>query len=98
MDQSSPSNAKNVVECVYADDSTYTVAGKNAEELTKKLTDKYNIVADFLTDNKLKVNDKTHSLVMSTRQKMSYVDTITTRIQTPSASITPSVTDRLLGA
>ena len=85
--------------CCYADDSTYTVAGKNANELTEKLTHKYSIVADFLTDNKLKVNDdKTHLLVMSTRQKRRYVDTTSTRVQTPSANITPSSTERLLGA
>ena len=60
---------------------------------------KYNVVADFLTDNKLKVNDdKTHLLVMSTRQKRRHVDTTTIRINTPSASISPSTTERLLGA
>ena len=57
--------------CCYADDSTYTVAGKTAEELTEKLSLKYAVLADFLTDNKLKVNDdKTHLLVMTSRQKM----------------------------
>ena len=65
--------------CCYADDSTYTVAGKTAEQLTEKLTHKYTVVADFLTDNKLKVNDdKTHFLVMSTRQKRRHVETTTT--------------------
>ena len=83
--------------CCYADDSTYTVTGKNAAEITEKLTMKYNVVADFLTDNKLKVNDdKTHLLVMSTRQKRRHVDTTSTRINTPSASIIPSATERLL--
>ena len=53
--------------CCFADDSTYTVAGKTQEELTEKLSQKYTVIADFLTDNKLKVNDdKTHLLVMST--------------------------------
>ena len=85
--------------CCYADDSTYTVTGKNPAEITEKLTLKYNVVADFLTDNKLKVNDdKTHLLVMSTRQKRRHVDTPTIIIITPSASISPSTTERLLGA
>ena len=85
--------------CCYADDSTYTVAGKTAEELTEKLSHKYSVVADFLTDNMLKVNDdKTHLLIMSTRQKRRHVETATTRIHTPSASIIPSSTERLLGA
>ena len=85
--------------CCYADDSTYTVTGKTAEELTEKLSRKYNVVADFLTDNKLKVNDdKTHLLVMTTRQKRRFIDTSRTRIHTPSANITPSSSERLLGA
>ena len=85
--------------CCYADDSTYTVRGKDPEQLTQKLSQKYSIMADFLTDNKLKVNDdKTHMLVMSTRQKRRYVDTDSTRVITPSSIITPSSTERLLGA
>ena len=56
-------------------------------------------MADFLTDNKLKVNDdKTHMLVMTTWQKRRHVDTDSTRILTPSIIIKPSSTERLLGA
>ena len=56
--------------CCYADDSTYTVQGSDPVELSTKLTEKYNVLAEFLTANKLKVNDdKTHLLVMSTSQK-----------------------------
>ena len=40
--------------CCYADDSTYTVRGKDPEELTNILTKKYSVMADFLTDNKFK--------------------------------------------
>ena len=50
--------------------STYTVQGSDPSELSEKLSQKYSALADFLTANKLKVNDdKTHLLVMSTRQK-----------------------------
>ena len=31
--------------CCYADDSTYTVAGKTAEELTEKLSLKYAVLS-----------------------------------------------------
>ena len=59
--------------CCYADDSTYTVTAKDPEQLTETLSRKYSVMADFLTDNKLKVNDdKTHMLVMITRQKYCY--------------------------
>ena len=68
-------------------------------ELSAKLTQKYSALADFLTANKLKVNDdKTHLLVMSTRQKSCHRDTSNITINTPTATITPSVVERLLGA
>ena len=85
--------------CCYADDSTYTVRAKDPEQLTEILTKKYGVMADFLTDNKLKVNDdKTHLLVMTTMQKRRTVDTNATRIVTPSSTVEPSSTERLLGA
>ena len=85
--------------CCYADDSTYTATGDNPQELSVKLSQKYAVLAEFLTSNKLKVNDdKTHLLVMSTRQKRQHRDTSTITITTPTATITPSVVERLLGA
>ena len=85
--------------CCYADDSTYTVRGKDPEELSETLSRKYKVVADFLTDNKLKVNDeKTHLLVMTTRQKRRFVNTSNVQIETPTAIIQPSNVERLLGA
>ena len=85
--------------CCYADDSTITVTGKTPEELSEKLTTKFNAVADFLTDNKLKVNeDKTHLMIMTSRQKRRLMDTSTTSLHTPTEVIKPSSTERLLGA
>ena len=85
--------------CCYADDSTYTAVGSDTVELSLKLTNKYAVLADFLTANKLKVNDdKTHLLIMSTRQKRYHRDTSTITISTPTATITPSAVERLLGA
>ena len=85
--------------CCYADDSTYTVTAKDPAELSAKLTHKYSIMAEFLTDNKLKVNDeKTHLLVMTTRQKRRNVQTSDITITTPTATISPSTEERLLGA
>jgi hypothetical protein len=85
--------------CCYADDSTYTATGDDPNELSEKLGHKYAVLADFLTINKLKVNDdKTHLLVMSTRQKRQHRETSTITINTPTATITPSTVERLLGA
>ena len=56
-------------------------------------------MADFLAANKLNVNDdKTHLLVMSTRQKRWHMDTTNIHINTPTAIIGPSSVERLLGA
>ena len=72
--------------CCYADDSTYTVRGNSPEQMSAVLSKKYKVMADLLTDNKLKVNDdKTHLLVMTTRQKRRFVNTNTIQIQTPTA-------------
>ena len=85
--------------CCYADDSTYTATGSDLVELSNKLSHKYTVMADFLTANKLKVNDdKTHLLVMSTRQKRQHKNTSNMTINTPTAIITPSIVERLLGA
>ena len=85
--------------CCYADDSTYTVRAKDPGVLTEKLSSKYKVIADYLTDNKLKVNDeKTHLLVLTTRQKRRLVDTSSVQIETPTAIITPSRVEQLLGA
>ena len=53
----------------YADDTTYTCSGTLSAALTDKLTNKYQLMSDFLVSNKLKLNDdKTHLMVMSTSQ------------------------------
>ena len=85
--------------CCYADDSTFYAQGSDPTELSDKLSEKYGKIADFLTANKLKVNDeKTHLIVMSTRQKRRYRDTTNITIRTPTAIIQPSEVERLLGA
>ena len=85
--------------CCYADDSTYTAVGSDPVELSEKLSHKYSVLADFLTLNKLKVNDdKTHLIVMSTWQKRAHRSTGTITINTPTAVIAPSEVERLLGA
>ena len=71
--------------CCYADDSTYTAVGSEPVELEQKFSQKYSVMAEFLTLNKLKVNDiKTYLIVISTRQKRAYrnINTITNNTQT----------------
>ena len=75
------------------------MSGKDSLQLSQKLSQKYNIMADFLTSNKLKVNDeKTHLLVLTSRQKRHHVDLSSMSITTPTAIVRPSSVERLLGA
>ena len=53
----------------YADDSTYSTSAATTELLAEKISQKYNVMANFLTSSKLKVNDdKTHTMLLSTSQ------------------------------
>ena len=53
--------------CCFADDSTYSIGDKDQRKLSIKLKDAYNAMSNFMTNNKLKLNDdKTHFLVMKT--------------------------------
>ena len=50
-----------------ANDSNYSVISKNKNELSYKLKEFYEILADYMTCNKIKLNHgKTHLLVMTT--------------------------------
>ena len=78
---------------------TYTLSGKDPAQLAQKLGEKYSVLADYLTANKLKVNDdKTHLMVMTTRQRRRFVNTDDMRMETPTATVSPSASERLLGA
>ena len=82
----------------YADDSTFTITDSDPAQLTEKLTQKFEIMVDYLTANKLKVNsEKTHLIVMCTDQRRRRHSTETT-IRTGSVSIYASNSERLLGA
>ena len=55
--------------CCYADDSTLTVIDSDHTNLSRKLTEKYEIISEFMRDNRLMLNtDKTHLVVMASSQ------------------------------
>ena len=50
--------------CCFADDSTHS---RDQDDLKQKLNDKYDVLAQYMGNNKLKMNDeKTHLLIMAT--------------------------------
>ena len=63
----------------------------------KKLDEKYHIMATYLGDNRLKLNDdKTHLLIMMTRNKRRLLN-IDIQINTQSKEIKPIKSEKLLG-
>ena len=56
--------------CCYADDSPYSVTIATAQELSIKSDEKFKVMSNYLSENRLCINsDKTHPVIMSTRQK-----------------------------
>ena len=85
--------------CCYADDTTFTSNDPDPAVLSTKLTNKYNIIAQFMVNNRLKLNDdKTHLLVMTTGQARSAVQAgVQVRIVTATETIRPTSSEKLLG-
>ena len=82
----------------FADDSTYTVAGNTEADLSEKLTSKFEALEKYLTDNRLCINpDKTHTIVVTTKQKRRHIDTAAVTLDTGSEVIAPSQVELLLG-
>ena len=55
--------------CTYADDRTYSTSEENQQTLSEKVSNKFTVMAKFLSSSKLKVNDnKTHTLLLTTAQ------------------------------
>ena len=60
----------------FADDSTYPTTAKNEQELSEKLTEKFQVMSEYLTENRLCINsDKTHMMVICTEQKRRHINT-----------------------
>ena len=63
--------------------------------LKEKLNDRYAILAKYMGNNRLKLNyDKTHLLIMTTRQKLININI---QINTPNEEIKPIKSEKLLG-
>ena len=83
--------------CCFADDSTYSVGSCEQVDLKEKLNRKYSGLANFMNNNRLKLNDdKTHLLLMSTQQKHRQLE-VTVQIETVTENIKPVKSEKLLG-
>ena len=52
--------------CCYADDSTVSVSSSDPEEITTKLAERYEVISEYMNNNRLKLNgDKTHLMLLA---------------------------------
>ena len=83
--------------CCFADDSTYSVSSQDQDTLEQKLNERYNVLANYMGNNRLKLNDdKTHLLIMATKQKQRLIN-INVKINTSTEEIKPIKSEKLLG-
>ena len=85
--------------CCYADDTTLTCTESRPAELSIKLTNQYKVIAEYMRNNKLKLNDdKTHLIVMDTGQsRVRNQASRLVEIRTATETIRPSSKEKLLG-
>ena len=82
----------------FADDSTYTVTARHEQELSEKLSEKFQVMSTYLTENRLCINtDKTHMMVLCTEQKRRHIDTTSVTLDTGQEIIHPTPVELLLG-
>ena len=85
--------------CCYADDSTLSIFCENPQDLGRAVSDKYKLVSEFMSDNKLKLNgDKTHLMMMASERSWNVlVDEDDVNLNTGNEVISCSKSGNLLG-
>ena len=85
--------------CCYADDSTFSISGKDPEKLSRIISEKYQNISAYMSQNKLVLNgDKTHLLVMASSSKHRKHQNFGITLDTGSEEIEPISSEKLLGA
>ena len=85
--------------CCYADDSTFSISGKDPEKLSRIISEKYQNISAYMSQNKLVLNgDKTHLLVMASLSKHRKHQNFGITLDTGSEEIEPISSEKLLGA
>ena len=80
----------------YVDDGTCTVVHNDPSTLSETLSDKYSVVEDYMTSNKLVINgDKTHLVVMGSKKMSRSRQAVS--MKAGDFTIFPTETEKLLG-
>ena len=85
--------------CCYADDSTVSISSSDPEEITNKVTAKYARIADYMNNNRLKLNgDKTHLMLLASSYAWSHkLNDDSIKLDTGNEVIRTSQNEKLLG-
>ena len=84
--------------CCFADDSSLSISGKDAGDINEKISDKFQMVSQYMSQNKLVLNsDKTHLLVMATRNQHRRHENYGIVLDTGKEVIEPIDNEKLLG-
>jgi hypothetical protein len=84
--------------CCFADDSTYSKSSKDTVVLKQDMDRKYEVIASYMNMNKLVLNsDKTHLLIMCSKQKHRRHANFGITLNTGTEIIEPIETEKLLG-
>ena len=84
--------------CCYADDTTFSMSHSDPATMSAMLSEKYKLIARYMVDNRLKLNDdKTHLLVMATTAQ-TQTRGAQVSISTPTETIRLTSSEKLLGS
>ena len=84
--------------CCYADDSTVSLFGQDTQELTRALSEKYEVISDFMASNKLKLNsEKTHLMLFSSDRVWRAALDDSVQLHTGSEIIKVEKSEKILG-
>ena len=85
--------------CCYADDSTFSYSSSSIQEISDKISENYTGIAQFMSNNKLKLNgDKTHLMLLATDHAWRHkLDENSLSLNTGNEIISTSKSEKLLG-
>ena len=55
--------------CCYADDSSFFVASSDLGEISEKVSEKYSKISEFMSSNRLKLNEEKTNLMLLATEK-----------------------------
>ena len=84
--------------CSFADDSTLTISSANPDDLGPLLSNRYDLISNYMLGNRLALNnDKTHFMVIASQNQHRRNDNFGITLNTGTEIVAPSESERILG-